>query len=356
MSSAISSMPSRSPSSSMSSTAAASRGKPQAMLSSMALMVRLSTISRVAGTSPAATMADTTLPAVFERVAHGEQGLDRLRLAEDAKNGGGRYPQGPFAAHEGAGQIQAEGIGILATQPDDLAAGEHYLQPEHVIGRDPVLEAMRSARVLGDVAAQRAGLLAGRVGGVVVAERGEDRGDVEIEDAHLHGHALIGDVDLEHLVHAAHLEDHGAVQGQRAAAEVGAAAPGHERDAFLGEDLEHRRDLLGRLARTPPRAAPTARGRRRIRRSGDRRAGRARSSARRWPAARSAAKRVELRHAETPCCHGSTLPAPDILPECVLTAGEPVGVAGACRPSGGQRTCQDQISASTATSIPSPVS
>ncbi len=185
------------------------------------------------------------VPAVLERIAHGQHGLDRLRFAEDTENGGGRYPQGPLASHEDSGQIEAGRIGILTAQPDDLAVGEHYLDPEHVIGGDAVLEAMGPARVLGDVAAQRARLLAGRIGGVVVAERGEDRGDVQIEDAHLDGHPLIRQIDLEHLAHPAHLEDYGAVEGERPAAQVRPAAPGHEGDALAREDLEHGGDFLG---------------------------------------------------------------------------------------------------------------
>ena len=185
------------------------------------------------------------VPAVLERIAHREHRLDCLRLAEDTQNGGGRYPQGPLASHEDSGQIEAERIDILATQPDDLAAGEHYLEPEHVIGGDAVLEAVGAAGVLGDVAAQGARLLAGRIGGVVVAEGGEDRGDVQIEDAHLDGHPLVRQIDLQHLAHPAHLDDHGAVEGEGPATQVRPAPAGHEGDALPREDLEHGRDLLG---------------------------------------------------------------------------------------------------------------
>ena len=105
--------------------------------------------------------------------------LTRLGLPQDAKDGGGDDPEGALAPDEGAPQIEARGIGILAPQPDDLAVGKDHLEAQHVVGGDPVLEAVRPARVLGDVAAHRGSLQAGRIGGVVEAVGGERRGDVQ---------------------------------------------------------------------------------------------------------------------------------------------------------------------------------
>ena len=72
------------------------------------------------------------------------------------------------------------------SQPDDLAVRQHHLEPQHVVGRDAVLQAVGAAGVLGDVAADRAGLLAGRVGRVVEAVRRDGAGDVEVGHARLH--------------------------------------------------------------------------------------------------------------------------------------------------------------------------
>ena len=58
---------------------------------------------------------------------------------------------------------------------DDAAVGQDDLDAEDVVDGDAVLERVRPAGVGGDVAADGAGALAGRVGGVVVAVRLEVR-------------------------------------------------------------------------------------------------------------------------------------------------------------------------------------
>ena len=155
----------------------------------------------------------------------------------------------------------------------------------------PYLKQCGPAGVLGDVAAHRGGLQAGRVGSVVEAVGSERRGDVQGEDARLDGHAQVGDVDLEHLVHAAHLDDHRPVQGQRAAAQVGAVAPGHERDLLPVQDLDDARPPPRWTARRPRPRAASARRRRRTRRSADRRARGARCPGPRRREARAAEPR-----------------------------------------------------------------
>ena len=72
------------------------------------------------------------------------------------------------------------GLGVDAAQHGHLAVGQHDLDGEDVRARDAVGQAVRPAGVGGDVAADRAALLARRVGGEVQAVRrrrpGSDRG------------------------------------------------------------------------------------------------------------------------------------------------------------------------------------
>ena len=87
----------------------------------------------------------------------------RLGLAEDAQGDLRRDPERPLGADEGAEQVGPVGVERLAAELDDLAVGQHHGQPGHVVDGEAVLEAVRAARVLGDVAADRADLLAGGV-------------------------------------------------------------------------------------------------------------------------------------------------------------------------------------------------
>ena len=75
-------------------------------------------------------------------------------------------PSLPITARE---QVEAGRVERLAAELDRLAGDGEAAHLEHVVQRQAVLQAVHAARVLGDVAADRAGDLAARVGRVVQA-------------------------------------------------------------------------------------------------------------------------------------------------------------------------------------------
>ena len=81
---------------------------------------------------------------------------------------------------------------------------------------EAVLQAVRAAGILGDVAANRADQLARRIGRVVVAVRRDAARDVEVDDARLDGDALVRDVDVEDAVQPRQHDQDAVGQGQRA--------------------------------------------------------------------------------------------------------------------------------------------
>ena len=111
----------------------------------------------------------------------------------------------------------------------DLAVGQHGLDAEHVVHGEAVLEAVRAAGVLGDVAADRADLLARRIGRVVVAEGRDLTRDLEVGHAGFHRDALVGDVDLEDAIEARQRDDDAARDRQRAARQARPVAARNER-------------------------------------------------------------------------------------------------------------------------------
>ena len=78
-------------------------------------------------------------------------------------------PSVPSEPMTSAHQVGPGRIEPLAAEVNDLAVGQHELERRHVGDREAVLEAVGAAGVLGDVAADRADLLARRVGRVVEA-------------------------------------------------------------------------------------------------------------------------------------------------------------------------------------------
>ncbi len=194
-----------------------------------------------------------------DRADRGRRGVDgeeveeqrpdarRGRLEPDRDAGGDSHR--PLAAHEAAAQVEAGDVGFETAEPGHRAVTEDDVHRQHVRGRHPGGEAMRSTGVRGDVPADRARLLGGRVGRVVEAEAGHRVGQVEVEDAGLDPGDPIVDVDLEHPVHLRRDDHQRLVDRSRAAGEPGSAAPGDERATVTRCDLHRARDLFGRAGK-----------------------------------------------------------------------------------------------------------
>ena len=121
------------------------------------------------------------------------------------------------------------GSGSSAAEHGDLAVGQHDLDGEHVGAGDAVGQAVRAARVVGDVPADRAALLARRVGREVQAVGGDRPAEVEVQHAGLDPCDAIVGVDLEDAVHLRG-DDHDRVaERHRAAGEAGARPARDER-------------------------------------------------------------------------------------------------------------------------------
>ena len=82
----------------------------------------------------------------------------------------------------------------------ELAIRQHGLDAEHVVHGKAVLEAMRAARVLGDVASDRADDLARRIGCVVAAKRCHAPGNLQVRDTRLHRDPQVRDVNVEDVI------------------------------------------------------------------------------------------------------------------------------------------------------------
>ena len=136
---------------------------------------------------------------------------------------------------------------MLAAQPHDLAGHQHQLAAEHVVGGHAVFEAVHAAGVLGDVAADGAGDLRGRIGGVVEAGVLDGLCDREIGHARLRHHHAVVEIDVADAAELGHAEQHPVNERKRAARERGAGAARHHLDALAMAVREHARDLLGGL-------------------------------------------------------------------------------------------------------------
>ena len=111
-----------------------------------------------------------------------------------------------------------------------------------------VLQAVHATGIFGDVAADGAGDLRGRVGGVIQVEGRGGLGDRQVAHAGLHAGEAAFAVDLENLVEARHHQQDALLQRQCAAGQTGTGAARHHRHATgmaEFEQLLHLLDALG---------------------------------------------------------------------------------------------------------------
>ena len=144
------------------------------------MIVSESIISIAAGRIPAETIAETASPAESVDGNAARCVVTASGLRSDAQRDLRRDPERPLGADEGAEQVGPVRVERLAAELDDVAVGKHHRQPGHVVDGEAVLEAVGSARVLRDVAADRAHLLARGVRGVEEAGRRDGPRHVEV--------------------------------------------------------------------------------------------------------------------------------------------------------------------------------
>ena len=170
-----------------------------------------------------------------------------MRRANEAERDAGRDPERPLRADDHAEEIRAVGVERLVPELEDLAVRQDEREPGHVVCREPVLQAVRAAGVLRDVAADRADLLARRVGRVVVAVRCDGACDVEVRDSRLDHDPLAREVDLEDAVHPCERDDDAAGNRGCASRKARARPARDERDAHALARPEHGLDFLRRV-------------------------------------------------------------------------------------------------------------
>ena len=127
-----------------------------------------------------------------EAEQHGARAFGRL---EQAHGDLGDDAELTFRAHDQSEEVVAGSVEAGAADIDDLAVHQHHADAEHVIGGDPVFQAMGAARIGGDIAADGASDLARRVRRIEEAVRGDRFGNTGIGDAGLDAGDAVGQVD-----------------------------------------------------------------------------------------------------------------------------------------------------------------
>ena len=180
-----------------------------------------------------AVISATVAPQSSARIVDRENRLHHLGLAHQAHHDLGDQRHGAFRARQQARQIVARRVRRFAAGGHDGAVGQHDLEAQHMIGGDAVGQRVRPAGVLRDVAADRAGALAGRIGRVEITVRCTASVISRLTTPGLHHRALVFQIDLEDPVHAREADHDAALTRNRAAAESRACAAADDRNVVL---------------------------------------------------------------------------------------------------------------------------
>ena len=199
------------------------------------------------GQQPGADDARHRVAGGLERVIGGEHGAEAGRPRQQPQRDLERDPEAAFGADEAADEVGPDRIEAAAAERHQRPVGEHRLEPEDVVQRHAVAEAVGAARVEGDVAADRADRLARRIGRVVHAERDGGGRDVEVDDAGLDDGDAIDRIDLQDARQPVQRDDDAVDVRHGPAGQAGAAAAGHERHPGFRAEPDDGDDLVARL-------------------------------------------------------------------------------------------------------------
>ena len=122
---------------------------------------------------PGADDTADRLGAIVDRVEYRQHGANALRIAGEPHPDFRHHRERAFAANDRSDQIEPRRVFGDAADPHDVPFGRDDLQAHHMIRRDAVFERVRPTGIRADVAADRAGALARRIRGIVIARTGE---------------------------------------------------------------------------------------------------------------------------------------------------------------------------------------
>ncbi len=191
---------------------------------------------------------DNGLRCVIHGFVDREQRFRRLRQPRELYSNFGDKRESPLGTNEKPGEIVAGRIKRGAAKMNELAARQYNLEREYMIRRHTISQRVRPAGILGDIAADRASLLARRIGREMQPKMLNGKAQIRIHQAGLHTRALIFRIHFENAIHSRERSDDPAAPRDRTAGEPSAGASAHQRRfVLLGQP--HDPDHVRRRAR-----------------------------------------------------------------------------------------------------------
>ena len=174
----------------------------------------------------------------------GQQHPGLLRLGYQLDDDLDHHPEQTLRTDQRGQQVVARIVQSAAADFQQFAVDRDQAQAEHVVYRQPVLQAVHAAGVFRHVATDRASDLGRGVGRVVQAPRGHRLADRQVAHAGLDPRELVGVIDFQDAVELGQAEQNAALVRQRAARQPGSRPARHDRHLQPVADPHHRLHLL----------------------------------------------------------------------------------------------------------------
>ena len=212
---------------------------------------------------PGAHQLAAGAPRLLERALHPERRELRLRALDQLERRLRDDAERALRAHEQLLQAVARRArprlhAAALADADDLARRQHDLERDHQLAHVAEPRAEQRPAVGADAPAHQRARVRRRVVGIHDAVRAQQLVQLHHVDAGADRDGALGQVDLEHPVHALDVDQDAVVQRHGAVDQAGAAGARHDRDALAVGELDDLRHLLGggRAARPPAARAP----------------------------------------------------------------------------------------------------
>ena len=198
------------------------------------------------GTDPRGDDLGDRLARLLDRREDAEHRQEPLAAAHQPDGNGGDDAERALRPDDEAREVEP---GLVRAAPAELhhrSVGQHQLEAEHVVRRDPERQGMDAAAVVRHVPADAARRLAARIGRKKVPARLHGRRDVQVDDAGLDDGVPVVQVDVQDTLHPGERHDDAADRGDRSPREPGAGAAGDHRHAVAARNRDDPHHLVPR--------------------------------------------------------------------------------------------------------------
>ncbi len=182
---------------------------------------------------PSADNIGDALPRLLTRWKADHDSTRGFGLLQNTNGDFRHHSKQTFRAGHQPQQIITFAIKMLAAKAQDFTSYQHHFDAKHVIGGEPIFQAMHATSILRNISAYRAGNLRGWIRRIVKTFMLNSLCNAEIRYPRLYDCNAIGIIDFENTIEAGHAEKHSISQRHRTAGQRCASSARHHANTIV---------------------------------------------------------------------------------------------------------------------------